>query len=230
MNRRARSTLLRSMTALMSSAIRMRIVPARPAETRRQSQSSLPRLAWLVALGMVGVAFARPAADISVSTAARGGAVEITARAVVHAPVELIWQALTDYDHLSQFVPGLDSSRVVSRQGGQLVIEQRGGAHWLFFSYPIRVTVSSTEHPYQEIDVHLLQGNLRRLDGGYRIEPQADGSTQLTWKGLVEPDTPLPEFIRTAVLRRSIADQFTGMVREIERRADLWSARSALSR
>jgi hypothetical protein len=118
----------------------------------------------------------------------------------------------------------------VSRQGGQLVVEQKGNARAWFFSYPIRVMVASTEHPYQGIDVHLLQGNLRRLDGGYRIEPQPDGSTQLTWQGLVEPDTPLPAFIRAALLRRSISDQFTGMVREIERRADLWSARSALSR
>ena len=92
------------------------------------------------------------------------------------------------------------------------------------------MTVASTERPYHGIDVHLLQGNLRRLDGGYRIEPQPDGSTELTWSGLIEPDTPLPGFIRTALLRRNISEQFAGMVREIERRADRWSARSALSR
>lgn len=210
--------------------IRMFILPALPPGTRRQSLSGLVRLAGLVALGTVGVAFARPAADISVSATPRDGAVEITARAVVRAPAELIWQTLTDYDHLSEFIPGMDSSHVVSRQGGQLVVEQKGNARAWLFSYPIRVMVASTEHPYQGIDVHLLQGNLRRLDGGYRIEPQPDGSTQLTWQGLVEPDTPLPAFIRAALLRRSISDQFTGMVREIERRADLWSARSALSR
>jgi ribosome-associated toxin RatA of RatAB toxin-antitoxin module len=209
---------------------RMFILPALPPETRRQSLSGRLSLAWLLALGMVASALARPGSDISVSAAARDGAVEITARAVVRAPAELIWQTLTDYDHLSEFIPGMDSSHVVSRQGGQLVVEQKGNARAWFFSYPIRVMVASTEHPYQGIDVHLLQGNLRRLDGGYRIEPQPDGSTQLTWQGLVEPDTPLPAFIRAALLRRSISDQFTGMVREIERRADLWSARSALSR
>jgi ribosome-associated toxin RatA of RatAB toxin-antitoxin module len=207
----------------------MRILPALPSEIRRRTASGCLRLAWLLALGTVGLAFARAGSEISVDTAARDGAVLITARAVVHAPTELIWQTLTDYDHLSEFVPGMDSSHVVSRLGGQLVIEQKGNARAWFFSYPIRVTVSSTEHPYQEIDVHLLHGNLRRLDGGYRIEAQRDGSTLLTWQGLVEPDTPLPAFIRTALLRRSISDQFTGMVREIERRADQWSAR-ALSR
>jgi ribosome-associated toxin RatA of RatAB toxin-antitoxin module len=164
-----------------------------------------------------------------VNAADQDGAVQVTARAVVHAPIELIWQTLTDYDHLSQFVPGIDSSRVVSRQGAQLIVEQKGGVHWWFFSYPIRVTVASTERPYERIDVRLLQGNLRRLDGGYRIEPRPDGSTELTWQGLIEPDTPLPAFIRTPLLRRSISDQFAGVVKEIERRADLWSSRSDLA-
>ena len=188
------------------------------------------RLAFLLMLGAAACALARPAADISVEAISQDEGVQVTARAVVHAPAELIWQTLTDYDHLPQFVPGIDSSRVLSRQGTQLVVEQKGGARWWFFYYPIRVTVATTERPYERIDVHLLQGNLRRLDGGYRIEPQPDGSTQITWQGLIEPDTPLPAFIHTPVLRRSISDQFAGMVREIERRADLWAARSALSR
>ena len=78
--------------------------------------------------------------------------------------------------------------------------------------------------------MHLLQGNLRRLDGAYRIEPKPDGTTELIWTGLVEPDTPLPTFIRNPLLRRSISDQFAGMVHEIERRADPWLARPAASR
>jgi len=76
---------------------------------------------------------------------ARDAAVEVTAHAVVRAPAELIWQTLTDYEHLSRFVPGIVSSRVVSRQGTQLIVEQRGGARLWFFSYPIRVVLASRE-------------------------------------------------------------------------------------
>jgi ribosome-associated toxin RatA of RatAB toxin-antitoxin module len=179
----------------------------------------------LLAIGVCG-ALAAPAAplalaasEISVSAVAREAAVEVTARAVLRAPTRLIWQTLTDYDHLAQFVPGISSSRVVSRQGSESIIEQKGGARLWVFSYPIRVTLHSNERPYQGIEVHLVQGNLRRLDGGYRIEPRPDGSTELTWSGLIEPERPLPGFIRTALLRGSISDQFAGMVHEIERRA-----------
>lgn len=202
----------------------------RPTAGRRPSAPNARRLLALLALAACAAAPALPAADISVQAESQDAAVRVTARAVVRAPTELIWQTLTDYEHLSEFVPGIASSRVVSRQGTQLVIEQKGGAHWWLFSYPIRVTVASTEHPRESIEVHLLQGNLRRLDGGYRIEPLGDGTTQLTWSGLIEPDTPLPAFVRNALLRRNISDQFAGMVQEIERRADRWAARSALSR
>ncbi len=188
------------------------------------------RLIALLALGACAAAPALPADDITVEAVSRDTAVQVTARAAVRAPTELIWQTLTDYDHLSEFVPGIASSRVVSRQGAQLIVEQKGGARWWLFFYPIRVTVASTEHPMESIEVHLLQGNLRRLDGGYRIEPLQDGRTELTWSGLIEPDTPLPAWIRNPLLRRNISDQFTGMVEEIERRADRWAARSALAR
>jgi ribosome-associated toxin RatA of RatAB toxin-antitoxin module len=203
---------------------------ARSTRARLLTAANGLRVAWLLALGAATAVCARPAADISVEAVSQEVGVQVTAHALVRAPAELIWQTLTDYDRLSEFVPGIASSRVVSRRGAQLVIEQRGSAHLWIFSYPIRVTVASTERPYHGIDVHLLQGNLRRLDGGYRIEPRADGSTELTWSGLIEPDAPLPGFICTALLRRSISEQFAGMVREIERRADLWSERSALSR
>jgi len=203
--------------------------PLEVTDTGPVNVSDRLRLVWLLALGAVAAAAARPGADISVVATSHDSAVEITAHAVVDAPAELIWQTLTDYDHLASFIPGLVSSRVVSRHGAQLVIEQKGGARWWFFSYPIRVTVSSYERPFQGIEVHLLQGNLRRLDGSYRIEPRPDGRTELTWSGLIEPDTPLPAFIRTPLLRASISDQFAGLVREIERRASRWPARSASS-
>ena len=196
----------------------------------RHPAGSRRRLIALLALGACAGAPALPMDDITVEAVSRDTAVQVTARATVRAPTELIWRTLTDYDHLSEFVPGIASSRVVSRQGSQLVIEQKGGARWWRFSYPIRVTVASTEHPMESIEVHLLQGNLRRLDGGYRIEPLQDGRTELIWSGLIEPDTPLPAWIRNALLRRNISNQFTGMVQEIERRADRWAARSALVR
>jgi len=200
-----------------------------PARRRPHRAAGLTAVLSMALLLSLLAPAARAATEVDVTALARDDAVEVAARALVRAPVELVWQTLTDYDHLARFVPGIAESRVVSQQGRESIIEQRGGARFFFFSYPIRVTLRSNEHPFESIEVHLVQGNLRRLDGGYHLRAAADGNTELTWNGLVEPAQPLPAFVRVALLKRNIADQFAGMVREIERRASAAAAPVAAS-
>jgi hypothetical protein len=109
------------------------------------------------------------------------------------------------------------SSRVIERTGATWVVEQKGETRFLVFTYPIEVTLLATALPPNALDVHLLKGNLRRLDGGYRLEPAGTGRIGLRWTGLVEPES-LPPLLGELVMRASIESQFAGMVREIERR------------
>jgi carbon monoxide dehydrogenase subunit G len=159
----------------------------------------------------------RAADDITVEALRRGDALEVVCKATLEAPLELIWQTLTDYDRLSEFIPGMRRSKVVSRSGAVVVVEQSGEARFLFVSQPIEVTLSSTERPPHLIEAVLLKGNLKRLDGAYRIEPQGGGRMLLTWTGVVEAMS-MPPLLGEMVMRASIEDQFRGMVREIERR------------
>lgn len=172
--------------------------------------------AFFVAL--LAAAPARAAEDVSVETARRGAAVEVTCRATVRAPRELIWRTLTDYNRLAEFVPGMLKSRIVESRGAVTIVEQQGEARFLLFSSPIDVTVATTDRPPDAIDVQLIKGNLRRLEGGYRIEALPDGRHVLHWRGLIEPEAPMPPLIGELLMRATIADQFEGMVREIERR------------
>jgi ribosome-associated toxin RatA of RatAB toxin-antitoxin module len=165
--------------------------------------------------------------DISVEATRREDALEVVCHASLDAPLELIWQTLTDYGRLAEFIPGMRRSRVLERRGAVTVVEQSGEAGFLFFSFPIDVTLASTERPPHALDVRMLKGNLKRLDGGYRIEPQAGGRVLLTWKGIVEAES-MPPLLGDLVMRGNIEDQFRGMVSEIERRDAL--RRAALPR
>lgn len=169
------------------------------------------------ALLLLWTAGAAAAGGVSIETARRDAAVEVHAHALVEADYATVWATLTDYDHLGDFIPGMKRSRVVERRGAAAVIEQHGAAHFLFFSFPLDVTIESTLRPPDAIDVRLLKGNLRRLEGGYRVRQLAPGRIELRWNGLVEPET-LPPLLGELVMRSNIRDQFTGMVREIERR------------
>jgi len=158
--------------------------------------------------------------EISVEATRRDDALEVVCRAALDAPPALIWQTLTDYGHLADFIPGMRSSKVVSHNGAVTVVEQTGEARFLFFAYPIDVTVASTERPPYLIEARLLKGNLKRMDGAYRIAPHAGGGALLSWTGTVEAES-MPPLIGELLMRSIIEDQFRGMVQEIERRNEL---------
>jgi len=179
---------------------------------------ALTAAALCCALLLAAAGAARAAEEVSVEATRRDDALELVCRAMLDAPLELIWQTLTDYDRLAEFIPGMRRSRLLERRGAVAVIEQSGDAGFLFFSFPLDVTLASTERPPHTLEVKLLKGDLKRLDGAYRIEPQADGRILLTWSGIVEA-LSMPPLLGELVMRANIADQFRGMVREIERRA-----------
>lgn len=178
---------------------------------------------WLAVLvlgfGLVQGGFAMAAEGIVVHAEPRGPAVAIDVRATVAAPHALIWSTLTDYGHLSEFIPGMQSSKITERRGTTAIVEQRGEAGFMVFSYGIDVLVASTEYQPDTIEIRLLKGNLKRLDGRYQVQRgEKDGTWVVSWSGMVEPSLPLPQFLNVRLIRGSIVDQFRGMIDEIERR------------
>ena len=129
------------------------------------------------------------------------------------------WPTLTDYDRLSEFIPGMKRSRVTSRRGSTVIIEQSGEASFLMFTFPIEVTLEALEQPPGSIKVRAVAGNMRHFEGGYEVEMDADSPrVVLRWVGSIIPDVALPPLLGEVVMRMSIEEQFAGMVREIERR------------
>ncbi len=180
---------------------------------------------FLALLGLMPGAI-KAADHVTVVAEKQGNAVAIEARAVLTAPLALIWETLTDYDRLAVFIPGMHVSQVIERRTAAAIVKQKGEAAFLFFTHPIDVVVEALEKPPYVIEIRVLSGTLKRLDGRYQIEPdiKAPGNFLLRWLGLIESDMRLPAFIGVPILRANIDDQFRGMVREIERRAEVQRA------
>ena len=67
---------------------------------------------------LLGAAAAHAAEDLLVEATRKGAYIEVRARATIDAPLSVIWTTLTDYDRLSEFIPGMKRSRVTSRRVG----------------------------------------------------------------------------------------------------------------
>lgn len=183
---------------------------------------------WLLALASAG---AHGAAEVRVDATRKGEFIEVRAYAAIDATLSVIWTTLTDYERLPEFIPGIRRSKVLSRRGGTVVVEQSGEARFLVFTFPIDVTLEAHEKPPSSIQVRALAGNLRHFEGGYAVQPDPSGhGMALRWEGTIIPDVSLPPLIGEVVMRMRIEDQFTGMVREIERREALRRSKSPVSK
>jgi ribosome-associated toxin RatA of RatAB toxin-antitoxin module len=165
-------------------------------------------------------------AVVDVRTSHTGDVVAVRAQATIAAPLDVVWGTLTDYERLPEFVPGLKKSKVIARNGTMVTVQQSGEARFFFSRVPIEVTLESTEAPPNSIEVRRIAGNIKRLDGRYEtqlLQTTAGQAAQveLRWIGNIEPENGLPPLVGEALMRRSIRQQFVGMVREIERREGL---------
>jgi len=156
---------------------------------------------------------------VDVQAERNGDLIDVRAHVVVNASLAVVWGTLTDYERLPEFIPGLETSRVIARKGASVTVAQTGQARFLFLTLPIRVTLESTERPPHIVEVRRIAGTLRYLEGRYEATPLSAKQVRLRWIGQISPEADLPRLIGTTLARLSIRDQFEGMVREIERRA-----------
>jgi len=158
---------------------------------------------------------------VSVRSELRDGSVYVETEATIAATFETIWEALTDYDRLSTFIPGMKSSRLLRYEGSTAFVEQKGSAKFLFFELPIEVVVRSIEDRPHTIRIELEEGTLERLSGGYQLRNAGrENLWKLSWSGYIEPSIPIPNFLTERLIRNDLRAQFEGMVIEIQRRTE----------
>jgi ribosome-associated toxin RatA of RatAB toxin-antitoxin module len=118
-----------------------------------------------------------------------GGKVyRIAASGTVTAAPDAVWRTLTDYNHLADFVPDLQSARVVSRDGDKVVVKQLGMARFLFFRQPIRLVVQVHEQLPDRIDIGLVEGDMKTYRASWELAPLAgDAGTKVVYNAVIEP-------------------------------------------
>ena len=156
------------------------------------------------------------AAEVAVHVTRSGDALQVDASAEFDGTIARTWQVLTDYGRLADFIPDVQTSRVILREGNQAQVEQKGRARFLFVSFPIDVQLAITEHPYERIESRAVAGNFREMRSAYRLET-GQGRVLLRYSGRMVPDFYIPPLIGTLVLRHNIETTFRALVDEIER-------------
>jgi carbon monoxide dehydrogenase subunit G len=177
-----------------------------------------PRLAALLVLVACSATCPPAAAQaISLETYRQGDAINVFAEVLVDVDPKLAWDVLSDYDHLAQFIPDMSVSRVLSREGNTVIVEQKGEFGVLFFHQPIDLRLQIVEVPHTSIVAHAVGGSFREMSGRYDLD-ETGGRVRISYAGRFVPGFSLPAFLGIIGVRHTAATQLTALVDEILRR------------
>jgi carbon monoxide dehydrogenase subunit G len=160
------------------------------------------------------------AQDVSIRTGRDGDFVTVSASAVMRVDPRIAWAVLSDYDHLAEFIPDVKSSRVVSRDGNKVRVEQIGEVGFIFYKQPVIMTLEVHEEPLRRITARGVAGNVKGMESYYELHASGP-EVRLDYAGRFDPDFTIPPLIGMPVLRRVIERRFRAMVEEIQRRDEL---------
>lgn len=162
-----------------------------------------------------------PRFDLKVQQGAGSGegkAYQVTSSAMVDAPPAAVWRLLTDYDHLADYLPNLKSVRVVSRDGDTVILDQVGTARFLFFSQSIRLRVLVQERAPDQIDISLIEGDMKVFRASWKLSPLAGAAgTRLDYQANIVPKFDVPGVVGTSVVKKDIARMMTAVLMRLER-------------
>jgi hypothetical protein len=201
----------------MRDALCCAIVVARGPSMRRCSALIVFISAIACATLAAGPAVAAAAGKAVVDVQRDGETFRVDATLFAPVPLDVAWDVLTDFDGMARFVPNIATSRVVSRDGNRLTIEQRGLARFgpLAFGFTSERLIELA--PRSEIRSIQTRGNMRRLESMTRFGAD-EGGTTLVYRVEVEPGALYPAALTERFLRDEIGEQFDAIVREMVRR------------
>jgi len=153
-------------------------------------------------------------ATISFNVDRSGSSVVIEASALLDADPAIAWRVLTDYDRYAEFIPDIRASRVVKRDGHEVIVEQTGDATFGSLHAPVGITYRIDERAPTRIVSHASAGGMPALASTYALTSTVDG-VRLDYRGQVSAAVRWSGHAEAS--ERSVERGFRALADEIER-------------
>lgn len=131
----------------------------------------------------------------------------VSAQVEIPATPERVWPVLTHYDHLADFIPYLDASRVLERKGSELLLYQESRIWFLMFPQRVRVTFRVKEIPPEKITFQAIEGDFVLHEGYWRLQSVPQG-TRLSYETSIEPKFWVPRWVLSFLERQILKATF----------------------
>ncbi len=143
------------------------------------------------------------------------GVRRLAAQLLTPVSTEHIWNVLTDYDHLSDFIPNLANSRLLSRDGNKVHLQQEGSQQFLGLKFSASVDLELEEFgPEGLLKFKMKKGDFRRFEGTWCLRSMPN-NTALLYELTVQGCLGMP--IR--LIEQRLRDDLTSNLKAVEAEA-----------
>ena len=181
-------------------------------------------IAWLAWTVPGSIAAADPRQDIEIKVDFVGDEVHVEASLYIPATPDEVWAVITDYDHATEFITDLQSSRIVSRSGDTLQVMQKGQMRIGPFTFPVDTLREIQLVRHAEMRSRLISGTMKKLVTTTRLTTEGTG-TRIVNRAESVPDFWVPPLIGRLFIRREARNKFEELRGEILRRKQVAEAR-----
>jgi polyketide cyclase/dehydrase/lipid transport protein len=190
---------------------------------RRNAIAHLTALAGLGWMPRLADASPGPRAIVDVDRNMILGTITVRAFIDVYVDPRLAWAVLTDYNHLAEFVPDMQYSKMISKPGEPPRVLQSGKKSWLMLDAPFEVLMQMDETPGSRIGFRQLSGTLQDMYGEWRLLPFR-GGVRIGYYARMEPGLLSPRMPGDSLLIESdIGLMVEAIAKEAVRRQNLRS-------
>ncbi|KAL4561349.1 hypothetical protein LXL04_033514 [Taraxacum kok-saghyz] len=152
----------------------------------------------------------------------------------VDADVDSVWNALTDYERLADFIPNLIfryrntfflaifDARIPCVHPGRIWLEQRGLQRALYWHIEARVVLDLQEFPNSanghELHFSMVDGDFKKFEGKWSVKPGKRSSNAiLSYEVNVIPNFNLPAIFMERIIRSDLPVNLQALARRSER-------------
>lgn len=144
---------------------------------------------------------------------------KISAKIQISHSVEQVWQILTDYEALPDFIPNLAKSCLLEHPTGGIRLEQVGTQRLLRLNFSARVVLDLEEKFPDEINFNMVEGDFKAFAGSWQLEPDSlpdQSGTNLCYIARIWPKRTMP----VAMIERRLCSDLRLNLLAIRQRAD----------
>ena len=155
--------------------------------------------------------------DIQVNVERHGEVFVVDSTFELAVPLRTAWGVFTDFDNMATIMSNLTSSKVTSRSGNPVQVQQQGVAKFGFFSYSFNSEREIQLLPMKKIVAKQLSGNAKSFTSEMELSRQGSG-TRVRYHAEMSLESMIARTFGGTFIEHEIAEQFTAMAAEMARR------------